>query len=441
MPLNTSSALLIFSKYPVLGKAKTRLIPALGAEGAAQLHRRLAEHTLKTARTTCAERCNCNLTVHYTGARLKDFRSWLGSDLEYKVQPDGDLGARMQAAFKTSFDHHHNYVIGLGTDVPGLTPELIQHAYTCLGDYDIVIGPALDGGYYLLGMKSPRPELFAHIDWGTDQVYRQTREICTRLELSVYELPHLSDIDLPEDLPLFSDNPQFNAIIDNESPLSIIIPTLNEAAVIATTIESLQQTDAAIEIIVVDAASEDDTAAIAAQCGAKVFTVTTGRADQLNAGVKNSNGRHLLFLHADTLLVPNYRQLVRSTLDNPSTVAGAFRFKTDASGLAMRTVEWGTNFRSTVFKWPYGDQGLFMERRIFDEMGGFSPLTIMEDFDLVRRLRQRGPVVTLKEEALTSARRWKNLGVIRTTIINQLMIAGFFTGVSTKKLRNFYRHK
>jgi hypothetical protein len=121
-------------------------------------------------------------------------------------------------------------------------------------------------------------------------------------------------------------------------------------------------------------------------------------------------------------------------------VAGAFRFRTDGSGAALRLVEWGANTRSALFQLPYGDQGLFMEKRVFNELGGFPPLPIMEDYALVRRLRRRGPVVTLSEAAITSDRRWRRLGALRTTGRNLAMIAGFHAGVSPERLSRFYRN-
>ena len=316
MPLSPPPELLIFSRYPASGKAKTRLIPLLGAEGAAQLHRRLTEHTVGVARTSRSENSRYNITVHYTGAALKDFRSWLGCDLQYKLQPSGDIGQRMQEAFRSSLEHHSSHVIGFGTDIPGLTPAILHQAYAGLDNHDIVLGPAVDGGYYLIGMNSLHSELFNDITWGTGQVYRQTQEICHQLGLRVFELPSLSDIDLPEDLNLLRDNPHFSDVLTHTPLLSVIIPTLNEASVLGTTLNALQKSDD-IEIIVADADSQDGTGDIASRHGAKLLRVTTGRADQLNQGVKNSQGRYLLFLHADTLLPPDYRALILTALDNP----------------------------------------------------------------------------------------------------------------------------
>ena len=436
------TTLLIFSKYPLAGKAKTRLIPALGADVAAQLHRRMTEATIDTVQSwqQKVEEKNIQITVHYTGAVEKDFHSWLGSSFDYQKQPAGDLGQRMCSAFETAFNREANHAIGIGTDVPALTPALLQQAENLLSDHDLVLGPAADGGYYLIGLKTSQPELFANIDWGTEHVLQQTREIATRLGLQVATLPLLSDIDRPEDLHSIKKNPRFSDIISSTPLLSVIIPTLNESSTLDKTLKNLQQADN-VEIIIADGGSRDSTDTIATRSGAKLIEVSGGRSAQLNRGAAESRGRYLLFLHADTLLPHNYDKLICQALDNPSIVAGAFRFKTDAPGMAMRIIEWGTNLRSTLRQQPYGDQGLFMERRVFTEMGGFPALPIMEDFALVRQLRQRGTIITLAEEATTSARRWQKLGVIRTIVINQLMIAGFLLRVSPEKLSRFYRGK
>ncbi len=208
------SNLLIFSKYPLAGKAKTRLIPALGAKLAAQLHRRLAESAISIARSWHEKTLGktTGITVHYTGANKKDFCSWLGVDLDYQEQPDGDLGQRMCTAFESAFKCGIKHVIGIGTDVPTLTAAILQQADKNLKDHDIVLGPAVDGGYYLIGMNSLHPELFANIDWGTGRVYEQTLEVCRCLGLRVANLPTLSDIDRPEDLCTLREDLRFSDI-------------------------------------------------------------------------------------------------------------------------------------------------------------------------------------------------------------------------------------
>jgi len=217
-------------------------------------------------------------------------------------------------------------------------------------------------------MKLFHPELFVAIDWGTGHVYEQTLDIIKRLGLNAAELPLFSDLDRPDDLAVICNDPRFTDVFTGKSLLSVIIPTLNEAAALGRVLDRLQRADA-IEVIVADGGSRDDTRKIAVQAGARLLEVSGGRAAQLNAGAAAAKGRLLLFLHADTLPPDGYDNLIRLALERPATVAGAFRFKTDNSAAVMRLIELITNFRSAVLRWPYGDQGLFMEKRVFDEMG------------------------------------------------------------------------
>ena len=435
--METDDHLILFARYPVPGQAKTRLIPALGPEGAARLHRRLAENTAGVARAAGAS-CGAGVTVCFTGAARREFRCWLGPDFAYAAQPTGDLGVRLRHAFTSAFRNGARRVVAFGSDVPEISAAILRQALAGLLEHDVVLGPAVDGGYYLIGMKCHRPELFAGIDWGTERVCAQTRAAIARQALSVAELPVLGDVDVPEDALALRADPRFADVWSASPLLSVIVPTLNEAASLGRTLECVRRADG-VEIIVADGGSGDATREIAAQAGATVLVTPGGRAAQQNAGAAIARGRHLLFLHADTLLPDGYAALIHRALDRPATVAGAFRFRTDGSGAALRLVEWGANIRSARFRLPYGDQGLFIEKRVFDELGGFAVLPIMEDYELVRRLRRRGPVVTLNEAAITSARRWQRLGAVRTTLRNQAMVALFRAGVPPERLARFYR--
>jgi len=428
---------LLFARYPVPGQAKTRLIPALGPDGAARLHRRLTEHAAGVARAAGVSD-HARISVCFTGAARRDFRSWLGPDFAYAAQPAGDLGVRIQHAVASAFRGGARRVVAFGSDIPELSAALLRQALDGLREHDVVLGPAADGGYYLIGMTQDRPALFSGIDWGTERVRAQTLDAIGRRELSCTELPTLRDVDLPEDASLLRADPRFDDAWSGKPLLSVIVPALDEAAALGRTLERIQRADG-IEVILCDGGSRDATREIAAQAGASVLVSAGGRAARQNAGAAVARGRQLLFLHADTLLPDGYADLIRRALDRPATVAGAFRFGTDGSGAAMRLVEWGANVRSAVFQWPYGDQGLFLEKRVFDELGGFAPLPIMEDYELVRRLRRRGPVATLGAAAITSARRWQRLGALRTTLRNLAMVAGFRAGVAPERLARFYR--
>lgn len=434
----THDAVTLFARFPVAGKAKTRMIPALGPDGAARLHRRLAEHAVAVARQA-REAQGMSVNVAFTGGCRGDFRAWMGPDLQFIRQPPGNLGARLHHAIEHVFADGAGRVLMVGTDVPGICADTLRQAFGLLADHDVVLGPAGDGGYYLIGMNHCRPELFTGIDWGSERVAEQTRSVITRDGLAVAELPMLDDVDRPEDLDRLRNDPRFADVFTGSPLVSVIIPTLNEAEVLPTTLERFRGVEG-VEIVVADGGSHDATCEVAGEAGAAVIEVVGGRAAQMNAGAARVSGRYLLFLHADTLLPDGFADTVRRTLDNPAAVAGAFRFRTDGSGLRMRLVEWGTNLRSTQGHRPYGDQGVFLEKRVFNELGGFADLPVMEDFDLVRRLRRRGRVVTVPDCVITSSRRWRRLGVLRTMLRNQVMILGYQAGVSSERLARFYRN-
>ncbi len=219
--------------------------------------------------------------------------------------------------------------------------------------------------------------------------------------------------------------------------LSVIIPVLNEAETIAQTLQHLQAP--AVEIILVDGGSSDPTVAIAKERGAKVIlSAEPGRAIQMNTGAKYATAETLLFLHADTELPKNYRQLVQETLAKPKTVAGAFQLKIKGQNPLLRLIEKGVNARSRFLQMPYGDQGIFLKKETFENIGGFPLLPIMEDFQLVLTLKKQGSVRLAAGPVLTSARRWEKLGVIKTTLINQRVIIGYFLGISPKQLKQWY---
>jgi uncharacterized protein len=194
--------LIVFTRYPIPGKTKTRLIPALGAAGAAHLHRQMTEHTLAQVRQLRAD--GVAIEIHYAGVTAdRELADWLGADLVYRSQGDGDLGERMALSIETALQAGHDRVIIIGTDCPGLTTDILQLAFEQLHDRDLVLGPAIDGGYYLIGLRRFMPELFVGISWGTSTVRQQTIEIAIELGLSMGDLPLLADIDRPEDLPIW----------------------------------------------------------------------------------------------------------------------------------------------------------------------------------------------------------------------------------------------
>lgn len=220
--------------------------------------------------------------------------------------------------------------------------------------------------------------------------------------------------------------------------ISIIIPVLNDAQYLATTLQTIN-CGTAVEIIVVDGGSQDDTIAIAHAAAVTVISSPPGRAVQMNAGAAIASGDILLFLHADTQLPAHFAQLICNTLAQPNTIAGAFELKIDAKLRGIRLVEWGVKLRSRYLQLPYGDQALFLKRSVFEQIGGFPEIPIMEDFAFVRTLKQYGTIAIAPAQVITAGRRWQKLGVLRTTLINQFMILGYYRGVAPATLKTWYQ--
>ncbi len=223
-------------------------------------------------------------------------------------------------------------------------------------------------------------------------------------------------------------------------PISIVIPTLNEEAHIATVLANIPPAPE-VEILVVDGGSQDTTVDQARRCGVQVLLSPRGRARQMNAGAAIAKGEILLFLHADTRLPEAYDYYVRRILLQPDVAAGAFQLSIDSHSRGLRFIEKMANWRSRYLKMPYGDQAIFLRAAVFHEIGGFPEMPIMEDYEFMQRLQKCGQIVIAQASVLTSARRWQELGILRTTCINQAVIIGYSLGISPSRLAQWYRGK
>ena len=215
--------IIVFARYPEPGKTKTRLIPALGAAGAANLHRQMIHIALYGA-THAAARTAADMEVRFTGGSAKQMADAFGTTAVYRQQSGGDLGARMHQALAQAFADGVRRALVIGTDCPRLSAEIIASSLEQLADHDLVIGPAEDGGYYLIAMRRPIAPLFAGINWGTSQVRAQTLAVAQTLGLKVHLLAILPDVDTPDDLKDLASQ----ASVDCQTPLWIIIPALND---------------------------------------------------------------------------------------------------------------------------------------------------------------------------------------------------------------------
>ncbi len=191
--------LVAFTRYPAPGRAKTRLIPRLGPRGASALQRWMTARLLARA-GALARRRRLDLEVRFSGGSAARMAALFGAGHRYVSQGRGDLGARMARAVRRGFADGAPAVVIVGTDVPGVTGRTLAAAFTALRQHDVVLGPAVDGGYYLVGLRRPVPGLFSGMPWGTSAVLRRTVSAARRSGATLALLASLADVDEPADV-------------------------------------------------------------------------------------------------------------------------------------------------------------------------------------------------------------------------------------------------
>lgn len=219
--------------------------------------------------------------------------------------------------------------------------------------------------------------------------------------------------------------------------LSIIIPTLNEVTTIGPCLASLPRDDT-VQVIVVDGRSEDGTPECVRRAGHQLLSTDPPRARQLNLGAARAEGNLLLFLHADSRFPPDGLTALRGALADPPVVGGAFRVAPDTRHPLVRLIFVGANLRLRWGRIAFGDQGIFVRREIFRELGGYRLMSLMEDVEFFDRLRRRGSVVALSPVIRTSARRWQQEGLLKTSGRNALFFFLYRLGLSPERFRPYY---
>lgn len=221
--------------------------------------------------------------------------------------------------------------------------------------------------------------------------------------------------------------------------LSIVIPALNESANLARLLPDLLAREPGAEVIVVDGGSDDDSRAIVARArSVRWLESARGRARQMNAGARAAGGDVLLFLHADTALPPGAGAAVLAALVDSAVVGGRFDVRLDSRRPLLAVVAWMMNERSRLTRISTGDQAIFVRRPVFEALGGYADIPLMEDIDLSRRLRRRGRVAALRLRVTTSARKWERDGVVRTIVLMWALRLLYALGVAPPRLHRWY---
>ena len=433
------NALILFMKAPVLGRVKTRLAEGVGNDNATTLYRLMCEHLL-------------NLTApQYTDVIVAyddEERTSLPSYLEAKslfYQSGDDLGERMQNAFEAVFKKGYKRAILVGSDIPDVNERLLEESFAHLCNNDAMLSPTEDGGYYLIGFHAHTfcQEAFEGITYSTDDVYANTLLKLSPLRVAKGEI--LRDIDTLEDLRAFTCKEQqtplskFAQDILSDLPrISVIIPVYHEDETLLHTLVHLKAMAHAqnYEIIVVDT-HEKTTVERLHVSAVRVAFSSKGRSTQMNEGARKARGKMLLFLHADTLLPYHWDKKIENALH--VNKAGAFSLGINTSHLGLFFIETMANLRTQITKIPYGDQAHFFQTSFFRALGGYAQIALMEDVEIMKRLKKRGQKITLiKSKVLTSPRRWHKEGILYVTLRNRTLSFLYWLGVSPTKLSRFY---
>jgi len=447
--MNKDRCLIMFAKYPEKGKVKSRLCRQWDEDIVVRLYRSFIDDLLD--RLSVGDYA-FRIAFHPVEKRT-DFIEQFGDAFSYMPQTGDDLGERMCGAFVRSFAEGHRTVVIIGSDSPDLPPRIIEEAFQSLDKSGAVIGPALDGGYYLIGFSRTSffSGAFDDVAWGTDLVFKKTLRHLQERGIPVHVLPPWRDIDRPEDIADLikrNEDSDFTAsktmsLLLMRPRFSIIFPVLNEASAINFSIEHVedfQPADGPAEIIVVDGDPEGKTIRAIQNKHVVTSIARKGRGNQMNRGATLARGDILIFLHADTRLPLDALTRIDSALCDPACSAGAFDLAIASHRPVFRLIEKTASRRSRLTRIPYGDQAFFFRRNYFGAIGGFADIAIMEDVEIMRRIKKRGDrIVFIDLPALTSARRWEKEGVLYCTLRNWMLVSLYLSGVSPKRLTDWYR--
>jgi rSAM/selenodomain-associated transferase 2/rSAM/selenodomain-associated transferase 1 len=435
----------LFAKSPLVGMAKTRLAPVLGLVGAAKF----ADALLQDALASWGE---SELLIAHTGMWKPEVWDAL-SDHSHMPQGPGDLGQRMERVLRAALTSS-DVVMAVGTDIPGLGDADAELAIDALQTHDAVLGPSLDGGFYLLGLKAFPSGLLGGVPWSSSETLEATSERLKAAGMSVALLPERFDVDDARDLRLLhtylSDRPgampHTRNFFDSEhnQSISVVMPVLNEDARLNNSIEALREIPGLAQVVVADGGSCDASLAVArSHPEVTVVQSAKGRGRQMNSGAQHSFGGILLFLHADARLPADATAQIRGVLSCSEVAGGAFRIRTEYDSLARKR-SWTAPFlrladmRSRYTNFPYGDQAPFVRASAFRALGGYRDIPLFEDLEFAQRLHQRGGWGKAPGTVRVSGRRFQERPFYYLGLMNAFPLL-YRLGVSPDHLAAFYQ--
>lgn len=438
-------ALIIFTRIPVQGKTKTRMMPHFSPRQCAALHACF----LMDIRKQC-EACGADIFVSYAAesGKMERLRELLGEEKQYLPQAGENLGGRMLDAFQKVLEKGYDSCVLIGTDVPELRERCLRKAFWQLQERDVVFGRTEDGGYYLVGMKQPQPLVFGLDAYGHSRVLKETLDRMSEAGLTAGFTDTLSDMDTPEDLRGFYRrmrlDPELAAgktgrFVTKIRKISIIIPVYNERKTIEAMQRQLFPLRDRCEILFVDGGSTDGTRELIWP-EYRVISSEKGRACQMNTGAVNSTGDILFFLHCDSELPENPLGEIRRVLSGHR--AGCFGIAFHSKNFFMFTCRVISNHRVKDRKVMFGDQGIFIDRDLFFQAGMFPELPIMEDYQFSLTLKEMGVKLGMAGRRIyTSDRRFPRGTIPKLKLMwNMNRLRKMYRdGVSIEKIARMYR--
>ncbi len=426
--------LIIFMRYPEAGSVKTRLAATIGATEAARIYEKLVRRTLGVTSEFLAANPSVHAVVAFSPReRHAQMVSKFAGPWELMPQEGTHLGERMGNADMALRSRGFEHVVLVGSDLLDLDAWDLTEAFDALAQEHAALGPASDGGFYLIGLGKPCSAVFAPRIWGTDKVLERTEELLRSNGFSVARIRCRSDLDEARDLHLMEVHPLLR------DRLSIIIPTVDCGAALKSALGLLQgQIWPDDEIIVVQGGSATDHALEEAAGTIRLIRSSRGRGLQLNAGAHAAKGNLLFFLHDDSLPPVGFPFAIRRTCTNRSVGIGCFQLQFSPTNPSLDLVARWANLRSRWLRLPYGDQGLFCRKDFFERLGGFKRPCLMEDVDLVTRSRRHGKILVLPLKIRTSPERYLRRGVLRASVQNHLIMFMYQLGVDDRTLYRIY---
>lgn len=430
-------ALLVFMRYPEPGRVKTRLAAALGPQKAAEVYEKLLRRTLGVvSEFQLGNPAARVMLFHAPEDPPERVATRFCGRWEFHRQEGEHLGARMGNALRKAFSTGAGAAVLIGSDIADIEPEDLEEAFRKTVEGTAALGPARDGGFYLIGLRKPCDAPFRFGRWGTGEVFSRTARALSGSGFRVRAVRQRRDVDRPGDFAALAQQPVFRAA------LSIVVPTLRGPDEISPLLETLQDALWPGDQIVVAQGRPAPKYSARSLSGSLLHVRSPrGRGIQQNAGAMLAGGDILFFLHDDTRPPSAFPYLIRRACLERNVAAGCFRLAFSPSSRALDLIARWANVRSLAFGLPYGDQGLFCRREVFGRAGGFLHGYLMEDVDLVRRLKKLGKLAVLAFPVRTSPERYLRKGVLSASVQNHGTMLRWLLGAEEGKLLSRYYGK